>query len=93
MLTTPVRHFTGYLIGGGEAEELYTTCGMTIDILSGRLDEQVTTPGARHDCVKEARGRAAYVVIVAVPLLLLGTIAIARGRYPNLPLPGLGAKN
>ncbi|GBE21944.1 MAG TPA: hypothetical protein ENH00_04005 [Actinobacteria bacterium] len=87
MLTTPVRHFTGYLIGGGETEKLFTTCGKTIDILSGRFDEEVTTPGARGDCVKEARGRVAYVVIVAPPLLLVAGFAIARGRYPNLPLP------
>lgn len=92
MLATPVRHFTGYLIGGGEVEKAYTTCGMTIEVLSGRFDEEVGTPGAREDCVKEARGRVAYVIVVAVPLLLLASFAIAQGKFPNLPLPWQSAE-
>ncbi len=89
LLVTPVRHFTGYLVGGGEIEKLFTTCGKTIGILSGHFEAQVTTPGARNDCVKEARGRVVYVVIVAAPLLLLGGAGIARGRYPNQPMPDI----
>jgi hypothetical protein len=86
MLVTPVRHFTGYLLGVDRPQELYTQCGTAVSILSGRFDPGVTTPGTRNDCVMEARGRIFYLVAADTPLLVAAVVALARGRYPNLPL-------
>ena len=86
LLWLPVRYMVGYSISLESVSEIYLPCGSTIGILTGNPGPAVETPGERHQCVKEARGRIAYVVVFVGPLVVFGLYGVVRGRGRPEPL-------
>lgn len=86
LLWLPVRYMVGYHISLEEVSEIYLPCGSTIGVLTGNMDPAVETQGERHECVKEARGRIAFVVVPVGPLLVFGLYGVVRGRGRPEPL-------
>ena len=83
----PLQFQTGWVRTRQDVTKVHVTCGTPYPILfDAEFSDEVRTPWIQSQCVRAARTRLLNVALVSLPLLVLGTAAVARGRYRRVPL-------
>ena len=83
----PLQYQTGWVRSQGEVTKVYVTCGEPWSILFDQgFGDEVRTPWIEQQCVRKARTRPLNVVVFSVPVIVLGVVGVARGRYRRIPL-------